>query len=84
MYFKVMIIYIILSTNILLYYIENFYIFKYEFLLSLEEFEWQRFNTKTGSSTATYNLSENTFKNEYEYKDLLIVIGSFKFRRFSS
>lgn len=64
-----MIIYIIFSTNILLYYIEKFYIFKYEFLLSVEEFEWQGFNTETGSSAATYNLSENIFKNEYEYEE---------------
>lgn len=53
----------VLSINIMLYYIEKFCIFKEKFLLSLKEFEWLLLNTETGSSVATYNLLGNTLKN---------------------
>lgn len=53
----------VLSINIMLYYIEKFCIFKEKFLLSFKESEWPVFNTATGLSVAIYNLQENTFKN---------------------
>lgn len=52
----------ILSINILLYYIVKVCIFKYKILLSLEEFEWKLFKTETGLPVITYNFPGNTFK----------------------
>lgn len=42
--------------------LRNFAFLNVNFLLSLEEFEKQLFNTETGPPVATYNLSENMFK----------------------